>query len=174
MSAEEAKNHNKVNDEETEAINSTENISAGKRKLSEEKAASEGDGENNKRRKSEDMEPTTSNNNVLVKMEREETESSNDIAGNGINDAVKIKSEPVEAEDAAADGASTSTSADEVAPDGDSSSTSDPPIAIKTEPSVVKAEPSNSTNKNSQSGADSTVTSSSLRPSCRFGIRCYR
>lgn len=161
MSGEEPKDHNKVNDKEMEAINSTENISAGKRKLSEEKAASEGEIENNKRRKSEDLEPATSNN---------------DVAGNGITCPVKIKREPVEEEEAdsvAPDGASTSASANAVAAVG--ASTSAPPIAIKTEPTVVKAEPSYSSNNNSQSaGADSTVTSSSLRPSCRFGIRCYR
>lgn len=175
MSGEEPKDHNKVNDKEMEAINSTENISAGKRKLSEEKAASEGEIEKNKRRKSDDMKPATSNNNVLVKTERE-AESSNDVAGNGITCPVKIKREPVEEEEAdsvAPDGASTSASANAVAAVG--ASTSARPIAIKTEPTVVKAEPSYSSNNNSQSaGADSTVTSSSLRPSCRFGIRCYR
>lgn len=175
MSGEEPKDHNKVNDKEMEAINSTENISAGKRKLSEEKAASEGETENNKRRKSDDMEPGTSNNNVLVKTERE-AESSNDVAENGITCPVKIKREPVEEEEAdsvAPDGASTSASANAVAAVG--ASTSAPSIAIKTEPNVVKAEPSYCSNNNSQSaGADSTVTSSSLRPSCRFGIRCYR
>lgn len=175
MSGEEPKDYNKVIDKEMEAINSTENISAGKRKLSEENAASEGEIQNNKRRKSDDMEPATSNNNVLVKTERE-AESSNDVAENGITCPVKIKREPVEEEEAdlvAPDGASTSASANAVAAVG--ASTSAPSIAIKTESTVVKAEPSYSSNNNSQSaGADSTVTSSSLRPSCRFGIRCYR
>ncbi|EDX12825.1 GD20355 [Drosophila simulans] len=54
-------------------------------------------------------------------------------------------------------------------------------IKIKTEPAdngtpnagaVVKTEP---TNSNAQNAVDeSTVSSSSIRTSCRFGIRCYR
>ncbi|XP_030369439.1 aprataxin and PNK-like factor isoform X2 [Scaptodrosophila lebanonensis] len=66
--------------------------------------------------------------------------------------------------------------------DGPSNSTatgvsSDLPVSVKTEPTVgsvdVKAEP---VANNTQLPADSTVTSTStnLRQSCRFGVRCYR
>lgn len=66
------------------------------------------------------------------------------------------------------------------------STSGSPETKIKTEPSEsttnsVKAEPSanadpltGAVSTNGQSADDSSVSSSSTRPSCRFGIRCYR
>lgn len=74
---------------------------------------------------------------------------------------MKIKAEPVE--------------------NADEPTSTTPAIKIKAEPAdngnspataMVKTEP---TNSNAQDAADeSTVSSSSIRTSCRFGIRCYR
>lgn len=173
MSAEEVENQDKEMDEEHEAITSTEAATPGKRKVSEEETESD-DVENNKRRKSEDMEPSTSHKNVVIKTEKLEAESSTEAAVNSNNIPVKIKDEPVEEE--STDSPSTGNSR---GPDDAASTSSDSPsVSIKTEPSndakVAKVDPSSSMNNYQSSGADNTVTSSSVRPSCRFGIRCYR
>lgn len=172
MSAEEVENQDKVMDEEHEAITSTEGATPGKRKLSEEETESD-DVENNKRRKSEDMEPSTSHSNVVIKTEKLEAESSTEAAVNSNNIPVKIKTEPVEEESTDSPSAGNNGAPDDAA----GTSSGSPSVSIKTEPSndvVVKVEPSNSISNNQSTGADSTVTSSSVRPACRFGIRCYR
>ncbi|XP_017119053.1 aprataxin and PNK-like factor [Drosophila elegans] len=84
---------------------------------------------------------------------------------------VKIKAEPAD-EDAG----------EEALPSSEAT-TIDPTIQVKAESTVngnspaaaavVKTEPNNS-NSNGQVAADSSVSSSSSRISCRFGIRCYR
>jgi len=77
---------------------------------------------------------------------------------------VQVKAEPVE-------------EADEPAVEPTSSGST---IPVRTEPTVngnlpaaavVKTEP---TSSNGQAAVDSAVSSSTIRISCRFGIRCYR
>ncbi|KAH8386302.1 hypothetical protein KR200_004279, partial [Drosophila serrata] len=101
----------------------------------------------NKRLKPEKSEP-----GVSIKTER-----TDDIP-------VEVKTEPVDGDAEA-----------EPEPTPGAASSRDPEnVQVKVEPpvaAVVKIEP---TNFNGQVSDDSTVSSSSLRPSCRFGIRCYR
>ncbi|KAH8383132.1 hypothetical protein KR009_007041, partial [Drosophila setifemur] len=80
--------------------------------------------------------------------------------------SVKVKEEPA---------------AGEAEPAEEASSSVPPPFQIKAEPTdngnpapavvVVKTVP---TNSNGQAADDSSVSSSTSRPSCRFGIKCYR
>ncbi|XP_017067801.2 aprataxin and PNK-like factor isoform X2 [Drosophila eugracilis] len=71
---------------------------------------------------------------------------------------VKIKSEPVDDVDEPA------TSSDTIQVKTEPTTNRNSPAAIKTEP----------TNSSAQAAVDSSVSSSSTRISCRFGIRCYR
>ncbi|KAH8381347.1 hypothetical protein KR093_002992, partial [Drosophila rubida] len=120
-----------------------------------------GDGAN-KRRKSDDIEtPTFNNNTVVVKTEKLEPEDecvSTEVGASSSSIPVVIKSEPVEEIEVSA-----------AAPEP-STSSNDPPAIPTTV--VVKTEPPATTKQSPE--ADSSVSSSTLRRSCRFGIRCYR
>ncbi|XP_032596036.1 aprataxin and PNK-like factor isoform X2 [Drosophila grimshawi] len=158
--------------------NDLETVTSGKRKLPDEEEANVETSESNKRRKSEDNHATTSNNNVVVKEEPTEQEpgnvetaavepvvvepSSEAEPSSSSNIPIAIKTEPL-------------TNADnDVSAAISSSGTSTSGAAVRTEPTiVVKTEPTNS-NQSPAPPADCSVSSSTLRPSCHFGIRCYR
>lgn len=137
--------------------------------------------ETNKRRKSEDAQPSTSVDIVVVKKEKvdevneveplREAEHSSNSHDNNI--PVAIKAEQVEEFESATIHSTSSAS------EPSTSSNVAPVNAVaKTEPTNdvaavdVKTEPSASTRQ--APAADSSVSSSTMRPSCRFGIRCYR
>ncbi|KAH8265246.1 hypothetical protein KR038_002318, partial [Drosophila bunnanda] len=104
-------------------------------------------------------------NNQNKRLKPEESESGVPIKIEPNPDTpVEVKTEPVDNDDGVEA---------ESAPDA-ASSNGPGNVQVKVEPpvaAVVKVEPANS---NGQASDDSTVSSSSLRPSCRFGIRCYR
>ncbi|XP_016979267.1 aprataxin and PNK-like factor [Drosophila rhopaloa] len=92
------------------------------------------------------------------------------ISESNPNSLVKIKTEPAD-----------EVAGDEADPSAETSS-SDTAVQVKAEPTdngnspaaaMVKTEPTNS-DSNGQATTDSSVSSSSTRTSCRFGIRCYR
>lgn len=149
--------------------NESESSSPGKRKLSADENKTNVE-ETNKRRKSEDAEPSTSVNNVVVKTEKVDGEPSGGSEQSSNNIPVTIKSEPVEERE------SPIIDSSSVPEPSTSSNVSSP--TTKTEPTndtaavVVKPEPINT--RTQSPAADSSVSSSTLRPSCRFGIRCYR
>ncbi|KAL7730257.1 hypothetical protein ACLKA6_016521 [Drosophila palustris] len=166
--------------------NGFESRSPGKRKLSgdEDKTNIE---DTNKRRKSEDAEPSTSVNNVVVKTEKVDEEPSKDAmqSSNNIAVPVTIKTEPVE--DCASQSSNnvaapvtikTEPVEENASPAIDSSSAPEPSTSLNDAPVVVvKTEPSSDVAAvivKTDPAADSSVSSSTMRPSCRFGIRCYR
>ncbi|XP_043653102.1 aprataxin and PNK-like factor isoform X2 [Drosophila teissieri] len=139
---------------ETAAINSPEADSGTKRKSSKDVTHNGNenyDAENSPRKRVKSEEPVASI--------KDETD---------LDVAIKIKAEPVD------------DAEDKENPAAEPTST-DPTIQIKTEPAdngippaatMIKTEP---TNKNAPGAVDdSSVSSSSTRTSCRFGIRCYR
>ncbi|XP_034485658.1 aprataxin and PNK-like factor isoform X1 [Drosophila innubila] len=155
--------------------NESECTSPGKRKLSEDEDKTCVDG-TNKRRKSEDAEPSTSVDNVVVKTEKvDEEEASSEAEHSSNKIPVAIKTEPVE------ESASPAIDSSSSAPEPSTSSNAPPVVAAaKTEPTndvaaaVVKTEPTTNARSPTPPAADSSVSSSTFRPSCRFGIRCYR
>ncbi|XP_023165652.2 aprataxin and PNK-like factor isoform X3 [Drosophila hydei] len=155
--------------------NKPETTEAAKRKFSNDQQASADTSAINKRRKSEDNEDVGSSDKVTVKTEvLDEMESSSN------NIPVTIKKEPGEDHDVSAavdvsdvPTTSTSSSASSTIVIKTEASNDDPSVKtdVASSSTVVKTEP----NSNTQSAiADSSVSSSTLRPSCRFGIKCYR
>ncbi|XP_026833971.1 aprataxin and PNK-like factor isoform X2 [Drosophila erecta] len=125
-----------------------------------------------KRKSSEDITHNGNGNSVAENSPRKRVKSEEPVASikgeTNHEVAIKIKAEPVEDGEYKDNPAAAPTS-------------TDPTIQIKTEPAnngippaaaKVKTEP---TNNNAQGAVeDSSVSSSSTRISCRFGIRCYR
>lgn len=163
-----------ISGQENELLTDAETAKPSKRKLCDEKEAIIDSSEINKRRKSADSQGTESSDNNTVKIETADAEATDEIEPSSNSILVAIKTEPVEEhEDSGVPAASTSSNVP-------------PAISIKTEAAkgdavavmeaassstVVKTEP---TNSSQCATVDSSVSSSTLRPSCRFGIRCYR
>ncbi|KRF83189.1 uncharacterized protein Dvir_GJ24045, isoform B [Drosophila virilis] len=163
-----------ISGKENESLTGAATANPSKRKLCDQAEAIVDTSVINKRRKSEDSEGSESSDNNKVKIETADAEANDKIEPNNNSILVAIKTEPgEEPEDSSVPAASTSSNIP-------------PAISIKTEAAnsdavavteaassstVVKTEPTNS----SQSAiVDNSVSSSTLRPSCRFGIRCYR
>ncbi|XP_064550974.1 aprataxin and PNK-like factor [Drosophila montana] len=166
-------NSEEISGKDNKSLTGPETTKPTKRKLCDEEEAIVDSSEINKRRKSEDSQSTESSDNNTVKIETADAEATDETKPSNNSILVAIKTEPGgEHEDSGVPAASTSSNVP-------------PAISIKTEAAnsdavavteaassstVVKTEPTSS-----QSAiVDSSVSSSTLRPSCRFGIRCYR
>ncbi|XP_017846108.1 aprataxin and PNK-like factor isoform X2 [Drosophila busckii] len=151
---------------DNDSLEPADTAAQGKRRHPGEDSQSFDDGGTIKKKRSQDNEVENeeadeeiTSSNFVVKTEKTDEEPTSSVSDTLVkteksdeecsNDniataAVKIKSEPVDDEPAS----------------------STPTVTIKTEPAAAQVSPANS-------GQSATV-SSSLRPSCRFGVRCYR